>query len=355
VVGGMRYIEYIILYCLKKLNGERTIYSIYHLLKGKKSSQTIQDAHLFELIKFFRIYEPLTREILEDFINKALKNQWIISCSNQRFLLTNTGVEVLNKNLEKLETSHINGWKYNASIKSFWERLSLLIQVVSNLAFQKTKYIPIQKNRQVHNWIKVFLKNTQIDRNLLGKTIFLELVDCLQSAKDIDPSVLIFRLTGHNRIGLTSIQAAEKLEMEYSEYIIEFQNVLHYLIRNVNSNRNDYPLISSLLNDLREESVLTNSSKATYNLVQEGYTINEIAVKRHLKTSTIEDHIVEIALNIDGFSIDSFINPGNQNKILSVARSEATKQLKLIKNKVVSANYFEIRLVLAKYGVKQWN
>jgi uncharacterized protein YpbB len=75
-----------------------------------------------------------------------------------------------------------------------------------------------------------------------------------------------------------------------------------------------------------------------------------IANLRHLKLSTIEDHLVELALNVEGFSIDSYVDRVLQNKILEVSRIEATKQLKLIREKIGAATYFQIRLVLAKYG-----
>src|SRR3954469_3240333 len=89
---GMRYIENIILYCLKQLKGERTIYSIYHLLNGKKSSQTIQDAHLFSIKKFFRIFESLTRESFEEIITNLVNKQLICLCGNQRYQLTESGL-----------------------------------------------------------------------------------------------------------------------------------------------------------------------------------------------------------------------------------------------------------------------
>lgn len=351
----MLHIEYIILYCLKKLNGERTIYSIYHLLKGKKSSQTIQDVHLFELGVFFGIYEPLTRELLEENIKKALKHKWISQCGAQHFLLTSKGDEILGSNKEKPVLNYINGWKFQSSCQQFWEKLTLLVQVVSNLAFQESNYIPIQKNKQVHNWIKAFLQENQFKKDILGKDLFLELVDCLEKAKELDPSIIIFRLTGNKRIGLTSVQTAEKLKMEFSQYHIEFQNVLHYLIQKVSGDFSHYPILSSLITDKADKGFLTNSSQMTFELVKKGYSMEEIANRRRLKISTIEDHIVEIALHLEGFSIDPFIDKGVQMKILSVARKLATKQLKIIKSNIVSANYFEIRLVLAKYGVNKWN
>lgn len=42
-------IQYTLLHCLKQLNGERTVSSIYYLLKGKRSSQTLQDGNMFRV------------------------------------------------------------------------------------------------------------------------------------------------------------------------------------------------------------------------------------------------------------------------------------------------------------------
>ena len=61
----LTFLQTMILFCLQKINGERTIYSIYHLLKGKKSSQTIQDTHLFHLQPLFQTYTNLSRNELE--------------------------------------------------------------------------------------------------------------------------------------------------------------------------------------------------------------------------------------------------------------------------------------------------
>ena len=54
----LTFLQMMILYCLQKINGERTIYSIYHLLHGKKSSQTIQDATFISSSSFFSIHIP---------------------------------------------------------------------------------------------------------------------------------------------------------------------------------------------------------------------------------------------------------------------------------------------------------
>jgi uncharacterized protein YpbB len=356
--GGecLSYFDKIILHCLKSLNGERTIYSIYHLLKGKKTSQTIQDAYLFQLTPYFGVYSSITREALEVVINQQNKQQWIISYGDQRFGLTKAGGDyllLLQNHFPAL--IYLNGLKFHQKDLLFWQRLSLLVQVVSNLVNKETNYIPIQKNKETHRWVKSFLLKSNLERNQLGKKLYGELVECLQIDHCLDPSILILRLTGFKRIGQTSQQIAEMRNMSAEQYQLEFLNILHYLIEQISTNKNRFPLLNSILENTNQNIVMTNSSNKTYELLKRGYSIEKIAEYRGLKISTIEDHIVEIALNMNDFSIDHLVDQQKQERILKAAKKTASKQLKLIRNEVSSANYFEIRLVLAKHGVKQWN
>ncbi|MGG3470823.1 helix-turn-helix domain-containing protein [Neobacillus pocheonensis] len=348
----MNHFESILLYCLKKLNNERTIYSIFHLLNGKKSSQTIQDAHLFSLKKFFGIYDTLTRESFENKIDTMLEKQWINNSGEHRFIITPSGELYLNNNQLP---QYLNGWSYHLFTTLFWERLSLLIQVASNFVYQETKYSPIQKSKDVHIWLKSLLKVIQVPRQTIGKRVYSELVECFTGANDIDPSVIIFRLTGFQQIGLTSSQTAKKLKMDIHDYDIEFVNILHYLINKISSDTIQYPILSSLIDHLEQSNELTLSSRKTWNLFNQGYSPEVIADKRNLKMSTIEDHFVEFALHLDDFSIDDYVDRNLQEIILEVSRQSDTRQLKLIRDKVNSVSYFQIRLVLAKYGDRSWN
>lgn len=349
----MSYVDRVILDCLKSLNGERTIYSIYHLLTGKKTSQTIQDAHFFQLTPYFGVYSSITRAAFEAVIHKQSEQQWLISCGDHRFGLTKAGEAYLMQLCSQFPAPmYLNGLKFQQTDLRLWERLSLLVQVVSNLVNKETNYIPIQKSKETRSWVKDFLQKTKLDRNQIGKILYGELVNCLQGGHRLDPSILIFRLTGFKRIGQTSQQVAEMLNMAGEQYQIEFLNILHYLIEEVSTNQHQFPLLSSILENLNQNVVMTNSSYKTYELLTKGYSIEEVAAYRQLKTSTIEDHIVEIAINIVDFSIDHFVDQQKQKRIIAAVEKTASKQLKLIKDEVSAANYFEIRLVLAKHGVK---
>ncbi|OLS40202.1 helix-turn-helix domain-containing protein [Bacillus sp. MRMR6] len=343
----MQYIENVMLYCLKQLNGERTIYSIYHLLNGKKSSQTLQDAHLFLLKKYFRILESLTREEFDQIMKQLIDKQYIETIGEQKFVLSSLGEKALNTTMPN---EYINGWKYHHLTSLVWERLSLMVQVTSNLTFQESQYIPVQKSSDVHNWLKKVLKKQLVQKNEMGRILFLELVDCLEGAKDLNPSVLVFRLTGYQQIGLTSIQTAHMQKMNLMDYHLEFTSIIHYILQRLEKDFTRYKLLSLLLYDIQENDILTLSARKTWSLLSQGFSLKEIAEIRKLKMSTIEDHLIEFALNVENFSIDTYVEREIQQKILKISQRESSRQLKVIRNFLEEVSYFQIRLVMAKYG-----
>ncbi|WP_413309098.1 helix-turn-helix domain-containing protein [Bacillus sp. 1P10SD] len=348
----MKQIESIILYCLKQLNCERTVYSIFHLLNGKKSSQTIQDAHLFSLKNYFGIYEPLTREAFEEIIQSMVHQNQIAFYGDQRYHLTTLGKTLLENNPP---TSYLDGWKYHSFTNIFWERLSLFVQVTSNLVNGEKRYIPIQKNKEHHQWLKSVLKEIKVQKKAVGEMVFAELVSCFDHYKGVDPSIFVFRLTGFKKIGLTPQQTARKMEMDLHDYHLAFIQILHYLIQKIRQEADQFSILPLLIRDLKQTDELTLSSRKTWNLLNQGYPLDHIANLRQLKMSTIEDHLVEFALHVNDFSIDTYVSKNLQEEILSIARKLETRQLKLIRDELNTATYFQIRLVLAKYGDKSWN
>jgi uncharacterized protein YpbB len=348
----MLQIESIILNCIKHLNSERTIYSVYHLLNGKKSSQTIQDAHLFSLKNYFGIYEHLTRDAFDEIYHTMTAKKWLISNGEQHYSLTTSGMTLLEN---QIMPKYIKGWTYHQITKLFWERLSLFIQVVSNLTFGEARYLPIQKDKEVHVWVKSVLKNIPISRKEMGSIVYLELMECFNETNEIDPELVVFRLTGFQSIGLTHDQAAKQLNLNLHDYHIGFINTIHFLIQKIRDIDTDFKILPFLIKDLLQEDELTLSSRKTQKLLNQGYTLEKIANFRNLKLSTIEDHLVELALHVDDFSLETYVNKELMMEILEISRQKGTKQLKVIREKAAEATYFQIRLVLAKYGDSLWS
>ncbi|WP_158318828.1 helix-turn-helix domain-containing protein [Robertmurraya kyonggiensis] len=339
--------EYVVLHCLHKLNGERTIYSIYHLLSGKKSSQTIQDAHLFQLTKFFKTYSSITRNQFDEIVNSLVEQSMIFETGEQYYVVSESGFEALKTTYPFL--SFLDGWHFQEG-DLFWERLSLLVQVASHLSEHEVKYVPIQRNRHVQAWIKSFLRQCNVPRAKLSRSLYEELIACFTHVSEIDPAVVVIRLTGFQTIGLTEKQASDTLMLEPTLYHYQFYALIHDMMNKIQSNRTRFPLLAIVLSDLQTNVPLTESTKKTYDLLNKGFSLEEIGKIRNLKVNTIQDHIVELALQIDSFDITPFIEGEKIKHIIAAKNKTTSKQLRYIKELVPDTTYFEIRLVMTKYG-----
>lgn len=352
---GITYFEGIVLYNLKKIQGDRTIYSLFHLFQGKRSSQTIQDAHLYHLTAFFHTIPSLKRSQLENTIQALLTKGMVEEIGETKVILTNIGHRELELQLEKMPLPPcLNGWKYYQVTELFWERLTLLIQVCSNLINRERNFIPIRNKKEVLSWVKQYISQQGEDRYQLAEKLLVELTDALDNPHT-HPDYIVIRLTGFKKIGLTSVQAAERAGLEHANYHFEFLNALHALFEKIEKNPSSYPLLKGLIKDQDQKVPLTLSTNKTLSLLKKGYSLEEIAAARNLKLNTIEDHVVEIALSVDGFDIDHYVSQEEQQKIIRAAKTVSAKKLKQIKEQVSGVTYFKIRLVMAKYGDVEWN
>ncbi|WP_113928688.1 helix-turn-helix domain-containing protein [Bacillus sp. P14.5] len=350
----MNYIEAVILYCLKEIKGERTIFSIFHLLKGKRSSQTIQDAHLYSLASLFYTYPLINRDRFMRMVSGLHEKNLIIETEKEKYILTEQGVHQLGAFFnERPYPASLNGWLYGTTVEVLWKRLSLLIQVLSHYIRASQQYYPIQREREVQRWIKTFLYEPPLPLKELNTALYSDIVSLArQESFPDDPELLVSRLTGGEFIGLTRGQAAERAGLEEDEYWYRFWNVLHYTAAEVTAQKEKYPVLYALISDLVPEITLTHSSEETYKLLKRGDDIKRISELRRLKESTIEDHIVEIALNDKEFSIERFVPESDIDQILHKAREVNKRKLKPIKDALPQLSYFQIRLTLARYGDK---
>lgn len=347
----MTFLQAILLQCLQTVEGERTVYSVYHLLKGKKSSQTIQDAHLFSLKHLFKSYSQMDRAGFDRLMSELAGTGYIEERSLQRMAVTGKGREALQDFWQSRKyPEHLNGWVYQDASVLLWKRLTLFIQSLSHLINRDIRYMPVQRDPDVQHWIKEFFISYPGSRHQLADDTYNELVRAFSKGCPDDPGLLVSRLSGYGRIGLTHAQAAELYGMEPTEFWYRQLNLLHFLTAAVSLRDREFPVLHAFVRDEVEPVPLTQSALSTYRLLKESRTIEEIAAMRRLKKSTIEDHVIEISLNDRSFAIDPFIARETAEQIRRIAKSVGGKRLKPIKDRMADVTYFQIRLALTKQG-----
>ncbi|MEC2915576.1 helix-turn-helix domain-containing protein [Bacillus cereus] len=344
-------IQYTLLHCLKQLNGERTVSSIYYLLKGKRSSQTLQDGNMFRISFLFGIYKSLNRNDYEGEVAKLLQANFIQEIHENTYVLTPTGKMQLHKWEEVYAfPAHLHGLHYGELGETFWKRLSLIIQTISNLQQNNTKFIPIQQDTEIMMWVKRFLTGIPYKRSELARKLWTEVYNLLEKSNTIEATIVTYRLTGYERIGCTLQQLAEITKQDIFRVYFLFWGTMHFFIQEVRDKENEFPLLAEIISYPNERAELFSlSTKKTYNFWRQGRSLEEIATIRNLKVATIEDHFVEIALREKDFSIEMFMEKEKIDKVIKVIEALQTRKLRVLKQAVgEDISYFEVRLVLAR-------
>ncbi len=343
--------HFLILYCLYAFKNERTVYGTYHLLKGKKTSQTIQDARLFAVDFLFGIIPEMDRHTFEQDIASLSESGYLSIPQEGRTSLTEAGEQMLNDTLSRNPfPAGLNGWRFHASSGPFWQRFSLMVQALSHLRAGVRGYIPVAAKEEHQAWVKQALPAGSRARHKYQENLYKEVVMQLEDhSSDLDAAIFTMRLSAKGSYGLTLKQISGKLGKDEMEVRLRFLGTLHRIIQTASDYRDPYPLLYSFIPGQEDRLPLTKTARRTWELIRAGKSIEEAAAIRRLKRSTIEDHVVELALNVPGFSIDRFIPANKKADIRRAIAAAETRKLRELKELAGDgADYFEIRLILAK-------
>ena len=341
-IGGFELIFHQILYqILTRLNNERTVSSAFHLLKGKRSGQTIQDVGIFKLHTYFGLLPKLKRPVFDEAI-KDLQNQGVLHIEENGFYQINFDEPI------EMQQYYFNGWRYRGNEHLFFSRLSLLVETISHVKHHVRYFAPTEKNADTQQFIRAFLKTNTFQTDSFRQQLHDELHLCLshESFTELQRELIVNRLSGVNSAGITWKQLAQLNDLEQMDVYFIYISALHLLLNRIYTE--DVPILQKLATNIEVTTPLTESTKETAVFVQKGYSIEQIANVRRLKTSTIEDHIVEMAMNIPAFSIEPFLSANDLQTILSTSDAYQTKKLRVLKEIMPHYSYFQLRLALAK-------
>ncbi|MDY0396535.1 hypothetical protein RWE15_22265 [Virgibacillus halophilus] len=136
-----KYFSVIIVHACLHMQHARSYTAIYHLLQGKKSIQTLQDAKLFDMESLLGVYKRLSipdfkqelRELLyHGMIDYGVENKKIIH-------VTELGKKRLEESNAKSLLSRFRGMDFAGKDDIFILRLMLLIQTLTNS--KKREYV----------------------------------------------------------------------------------------------------------------------------------------------------------------------------------------------------------------------
>lgn len=345
-------LEAIILNCIRKLNGERTPSNAFHLLKGKKSIQTLQDARIYQLEDYYGICGniPLTLKSFDQLIDRMLHAGFLSvpEDNNKVCLISDRGNSWLKDSKGAFYDEYFHGLKYNDMDGIFYLRLLLLIQTLTNMKMGNNRFMPVTDKPEVESFVRQLYKRLKPKEEKALSQLHFELHTLMSGFPDTHAHLFTDRLTGHNRYGLSTAQLSMKHGIDQMDVMLILNGMVHRIMDTVNRDKAAYPMLYLLKKDLSEPTLISQSAHRTRVLLNQGYSAGQISSMRKLKENTIQDHIVEIALYDEGFSIDNFLSPSIQETLSRILKNNRTYKLKDIKSQASEEiSYFQIRLYLA--------
>lgn len=343
-------LEGIVLKSCAQIQGERKIQSIFHILKGKKSIQILQDIYLFQIEHFYSLYPSLMMNDFNECVELLIRNHWLKKVKKEdTYRITKMGKEQLEVFNKTIPFSSYKGFQYHKMDEIFYERILLLIQIISNRSADHNEYIPITDDLETLRWMRQFYQQLKKDWHSTIDTIYDELQNILQSLLTLEAEMFVDRLTGYNNYGMSLQQLSHKYGRKETDIYLLFKKIIHKMLTEILSHPNRFRWLHQILKDLIEQKPLTQSAMVTYKFLQRGFTLEEIAKRRSLKLNTIYDHVVEIALHDQNFSIDPYVTKKDQQNITKAYKRAKSTRLKAIKDQLEDEDisYFKIRLTLA--------
>lgn len=340
--------EFILLDSLHKLSNQRSLSAIYHILTGKRSSQSIQDVHLFQLKDYFGIYKTLNAKDFQVHLDNLVRKNMAIYTENGS-IITEKGLTLLHQEKLKKETKQLKGLEYDRIADLFFERLTLFIQLSSNILSGEKHFIPVTENLQVQEWTRMLYIKEKKNIKQLFNQLYEELLLFLQLLEEEQASIFVDRLTGYNRYGLSKQQIKDKYNLSYHDVNILMTLIVHKLIYWVEaSNTENLVILRKFLLSSDRKLLNTESAEKTFSLLLKGYDIEQIAKIRRLKINTVHDHIIEIAYWDHQFDYTPYLNKNDFENIVHAIGRIGAKQLKKLNEELEGKySYFQLRLVLA--------
>jgi uncharacterized protein YpbB len=333
----------ILLAIISKLDGERTIYAGFHLLRGKRSGQTLQDVEYYGLRDFFCILPKLTVEHFDEAAT-VLRDSGLITTGDEAFVnITTSGRRLV----ESLPVYAFNGWDYRGREMIFFARLSLAIQTVSNFIAGEHAFMPVQKDYDSQTFVRKLFQKQPISDPAYASYIAEELRLCIERSgmNDEQKVIMTYRLSGFRLSGWTWDQLADQLKLNSFAVRLLFIEGLHKLLVVIEQS-SDLSFLRKIAENIKVTTYLTDSSSKTKQLFDRGLSIEDIAVARNLKLSTIEDHFVEMSINDPEFPLTQFVAESDVEAVVVKVKEVETRRLRLLKDEFTGLSYFQLRLIL---------
>lgn len=303
----MNYKEY---YLLSFFNLQEPTSSsqLLHIFQGKRTPSMLYLTEKNGWHHAFSQFKRITIEEIGETVQQFFQKEWL-SPKEKGFVLTEIGFNELELYFNQRYFPKVNRFT-NLNIRSsFWERYQLFAQTFSEMTYENQHYSPVIKHPHHQENVRLLFRQYPGQRKGLVKKWVEEQMFLFTHLEESHSNAIIAQLSGHKRIGETKSQLQEYLEMDQLEYALFHQDIIEEILNLIEEKSEVLVLLYAIVYQLHRETNygLSSSTYISYELLKQGFDIDNIASRRQLKENTIREHILEMAFVFYDFPIEKYI------------------------------------------------
>lgn len=324
----------------------KTVVTPKHLVliaSGKRTPSNLFTAEKNELQGLFNSSLQLDQSEWETSLNTLVQKK-SLDKDGEMYQLSSYGLEKKKEFKRRYPfINQISTLTYSQTRKEFWNWFIFVTQIVSELSYRNSRYIPYISDNNKQMMIKKWLAAELTDTKELPQKWAEELSTFLEQIPEVYRYFILDQLTGHDIEGLTRRQLSQKYKLDSVEINI---SVIH-LMDELHKQLKVLPSMNSLWLAVHAycHNGLSESAWRSKQLLEQNHSISQVARIRKLKENTIKEHILENILVDQGKAVNQFIPETIYRTLIDMFEADPRLIYKEAQDHFEFLDFFWFRLV----------
>lgn len=311
--------------------------TLFQLLKGRRTVSVLIYGYLYDSLSYLGIFPELKEDAFQKIMNELASKKCLQTFSDDEVQITEAGLILAQKKLTLLRNYPLDNYRFGRVDQETWRLLLFSVQVVSERSYKNSQYLPIETTPLYTIPLKRWLHGARQQPDFVA-AYQQEWHFLLHKVGNHTAEQIVRQFSGHELLGETIQQVSEQ-----RAYGLLEKHLQHRIFTLIEAYQSNCPWLWSLIEPNLERSRNQSMLKTKQSLDQ-GLSFGEIVQRRGVKASTIQDHLLELALIQADFPFQMFLEPNSRAFLAELSTDYRTWRYRELRGKFNELDYFTFRL-----------
>lgn len=325
-------------------NTDVTVRQLNLIASGKRTPSVLYNVEKNNLYVLFALFPDISLKEWQHVI-QYLISDGLLELHDDYVKITPEGSIQKDKFLKKHTfINNLDQLHYSATKKLYWRRFIFITQILSEFSYQNKRYIPYLTSVDDQMSTKKWLSTLNEPLSELALSWMRELTALLQLFTIEHANFIAGHFIGHGLSGKTSRQLQSVYDLSSEHYVVLIDQLSYQMAQ---LDKDIFPLMTSLWDHTHSDcdEGLSRSAWLSKMLLEKGYSLEEVARRRKLKSNTIKEHILECVLITDWSYYKRYISSKHYKSLHSLFTSKPSTDFSEAKERISDLDFFTFRLV----------